>query len=237
MYSARLSRPEFTTQTKQKLGTPAADLGVDFGGVPKNLKTKLKDIGTLQVLAQLKESADERAALKTVQSGSSDSRQILRINKLVDAFNAGKQSKGFRSTKLIVTEGDSAKALALAGASSTVDAKNWGVFPLRGKVMNVFEKTRAATIKKCSANAELCSLIKILGLDFGETFEDPGPPEARYSNLWCLRTRTRRTPHHRTVLTVHRMWPNLLLKHNFVMRFITPVLKLTLRRRDGVLLQ
>ena len=61
------------------------------------------------------------------------------IPKLDDASNAG----GSKSSKcsLIVTEGDSAKALAVSGLS-VIGRDNFGVFPLRGKLLNVREATR-----------------------------------------------------------------------------------------------
>ena len=60
------------------------------------------------------------------------------IPKLDDASNAG----GSKSSKcsLIVTEGDSAKALATSGLS-VVGRDNFGVFPLRGKLLNVRDAT------------------------------------------------------------------------------------------------
>ena len=61
------------------------------------------------------------------------------IPKLDDASNAG----GSKSSKcsLIVTEGDSAKALATSGLS-VVGRDNFGVFPLRGKLLNVLRCNR-----------------------------------------------------------------------------------------------
>jgi hypothetical protein len=57
---------------------------------------------------------------------------------LDDANNAGgKQSE---KCTLILTEGDSAKALAISGLS-VVGRDNYGVFPLRGKLLNVRDAT------------------------------------------------------------------------------------------------
>jgi DNA topoisomerase-2 len=59
--------------------------------------------------------------------------KILGIPKLDDANNAG--TKNARHCTLILTEGDSAKALAISGLS-VVGRDNYGVFPL--KVNNKF---------------------------------------------------------------------------------------------------
>ena len=60
------------------------------------------------------------------------------IPELDDASNAGGR-KSLDCT-LIVTEGDSAKALAVSGLS-VVGRENYGVFPLRGKLLNVQDAT------------------------------------------------------------------------------------------------
>jgi len=58
------------------------------------------------------------------------------IPKLEDANDAG--SKYAKDCTIILTEGDSAKSLALAGIE-IVGRDKYGVFPLRGKFLNVRE--------------------------------------------------------------------------------------------------
>lgn len=74
-----------------------------------------------------------------------------------DANDAG--TKNSLNCTLILTEGDSAKSLAVAGLG-TVGRDTYGVFPLRGKLLNV----REATYKQILENAEINNLIKIVGL-------------------------------------------------------------------------
>jgi len=76
---------------------------------------------------------------------------------LEDANNAGTKNSG--KCTLILTEGDSAKALAMAGIE-VVGRDNYGVFPLRGKLLNV----REAVNKQVLENKEIQNMIKILGL-------------------------------------------------------------------------
>lgn len=61
---------------------------------------------------------------------------------------------------LILTEGDSAKALAVAGLS-VVGREAYGVYPLRGKFLNV----RDVSLGAIASNAEVTNLMTILGLD------------------------------------------------------------------------
>jgi len=60
---------------------------------------------------------------------------------------------------LILTEGDSAKSLAMSGIQ-VVGRDKYGVFPLKGKFLNV----RDVSIKQMSDNEEVQNLIKIMGL-------------------------------------------------------------------------
>jgi len=60
--------------------------------------------------------------------------RLLGIDKLEDANDAG--TRNADQCTLIVTEGDSAKSLAMAGIE-VVGRDRWGVFPLRGKLLNV----------------------------------------------------------------------------------------------------
>lgn len=60
------------------------------------------------------------------------------VPKLDDANNAG--TKSSMECVLILTEGDSAKTLAVAGLG-VVGRDRYGVFPLKGKVLNVREAT------------------------------------------------------------------------------------------------
>ena len=68
-------------------------------------------------------------------SGSKHSK-LKGIPKLDDANEAG--SKNSLECTLILTEGDSAKTLAVSGLS-VVGRDRYGVFPLRGKLLNVRE--------------------------------------------------------------------------------------------------
>jgi len=73
------------------------------------------------------------------QKCSAAKRSKLRgIPKLDDANDAG--TKNSIHCTLILTEGDSAKTLATAGLG-VVGRDRYGVFPLRGKVLNVREAT------------------------------------------------------------------------------------------------
>lgn len=83
---------------------------------------------------------------KTLQ-GKKQSR-LLGVPKLEDANDAG--TRNGESCTLILTEGDSAKALAMSGIE-VVGRDKYGVFPLKGKMLNV----RDSTTKSITENVEI----------------------------------------------------------------------------------
>lgn len=99
------------------------------------------------------------------------------MTKLADANNAGTR-EGSKCT-LILTEGDSAKALAVAGLG-VVGRNNFGVFPLRGKLLNVREAKHDTIMK----NEEIQNVKKILGLQHNKVYADVG--SLRYGRLMIM---------------------------------------------------
>jgi DNA topoisomerase II len=83
--------------------------------------------------------------------------KLYGIPKLDDANLAGTKSSS--ECTIILTEGDSAKSLALAGIE-VVGRDKFGCFPLRGKFLNV----RESNPKQISENPEITNLCKIIGL-------------------------------------------------------------------------
>ena len=83
--------------------------------------------------------AKSKVQLNKMRKGAGPKNSRLRgIAKLDDANSAG--GRNARDCTLIVTEGDSAKALAVSGLG-VVGRDSYGVFPLRGKLLNVREAT------------------------------------------------------------------------------------------------
>ena len=83
--------------------------------------------------------AKSQAQLNKKQHGAKHSK-LKGIPKLDDANDAG--GKNSRLCTLIVTEGDSAKSLAVSGLG-VVGRDQYGVFPLRGKLLNVREASHS----------------------------------------------------------------------------------------------
>ena len=153
--------PAFTSQTKETLKTKVSEFGSKCEIKDKTL-TKFSKSGILnQVVTLIK--LKEQAVLK-----KTDGKKVTRIAgipKLEDANKAG--SKDSHKCRLILTEGDSAKALAMSGRS-VVGSDYFGVFPLKGKLLNV----REATAKQLLENEEICNIKKIMGLQHEKVYQD-----------------------------------------------------------------
>lgn len=103
--------------------------------------------------------------------------RLTGLPKLSDANNAG--TKNATHCTLILTEGDSAKALAVAGLG-VVGRDNFGVFPLRGKLLNVREAKHEQIMK----NEEIQNIKKIMGLQHNKEYSSTS--SLRYGRLMIM---------------------------------------------------
>ena len=103
--------------------------------------------GVIEDIVSQAKAKEEAKMARTLGPGKKKVK-LLGIPKLEDANNAG--TKHAEECTIILTEGDSAKSLALAGIE-VVGRDNYGVFPLRGKFLNV----REANNKQIMDNPEI----------------------------------------------------------------------------------
>ncbi|CAO2827778.1 unnamed protein product [Amaranthus hypochondriacus] len=221
--NALIDNPAFDSQTKETLTTRVNSFGTTCELSDKFLRKVVNDSGVVDRLltwADFKETKDLK------KSDGSKTRRLLDIPKLDDANEAGGR-KSHQCT-LIITEGDSAKALAMSGLS-VVGRNYYGVFPLRGKLLNV----REASAKQISENAEINNLKKILGLKQGEKYDkDSSLKLLRYGHLMIMADQDHDGSHIKGLLInfIHTFWPSLLKNPSFMLEFITPIVKVTRSR-------
>ncbi|KAF9333109.1 DNA topoisomerase 2, partial [Linnemannia elongata] len=150
-----IENPAFDSQTKETMTLKQSAFGSKFDLSEKFIKDVIK--------SPIVESVINWAAVKDTlalkKTDGSSSRKRLAINKLEDAHRAGRYGK---DCTLILTEGDSAKTLVMAGFS-VIGRDNFGVFPLRGKMLNVRDMAASAV----ATNAEISNIKQILGLKQG----------------------------------------------------------------------
>jgi len=207
--------PAFDSQTKETLTTQASKFGSKCDLSDKFLD-KLYKTGIIDKAASLTQFHEQKKVAKT--DGKKTSRVL--IPKLDDANKAG--TKDSASCTLILTEGDSAKTMAIAGLS-VIGRDRYGVFPLRGKILNV----KDAPLKKISENEEITNLKKILGLTQGKEYKDI--TDLRYGKIMIMTDQDHDGSHIKGLLfnIFQSIWPSLYKMPNFLNSMLTPIIKVT----------
>jgi DNA topoisomerase-2 len=215
-----VDNPTFNSQSKETLTTPVAL----FGSSAKLSDAFLKkicsaDAGIVTKILNMYTVQTDKTAKKT----DGKKQNVIRgLPKLEDAIWAG-TPKSDQCT-LILTEGDSAASMAIAGLSQ-VGRERYGVFPLKGKVMNV----KDANMKKIADNEEITNIKKILGLENGKKYSDL--TSLRYGNVMLMTDSDVDGSHIKGLVLnlFHAMWPSLLKDHSFIKSMYTPIIKAKLK--------
>ena len=210
---ATLVNPSFSSQVKSECTLKPQDFGSKF----EPPKTFIKNILKTSVQSELMALSKFREMKELKKTDGSRKSKITGIPKLDDANKAGTTHSG--KCTLIITEGDSAKTLAIAGLS-VVGRDHYGVFPLRGKCKNV----RDASVKQLTENKEFNDLKKILGLQQGKVYTSLS--ELRYGRLMIMTDADNDGSHIKGLILnmIHYFWPSLL-KLKFVVSMVTPIIK------------
>lgn len=208
-----VNNPAFTSQTKEQLTTKTTQfgskcvLGEDF----------LKKIAKSEALENIMEFAQKKAD-KLMSKSDGNKRSRVSNAKLVEANLAGTR-RGHECT-LILTEGDSAKGLAVSGRA-ILDPDRIGVFPLRGKLLNV----RDASIDQITKNQEIQNIKQFLGLKHKQVYTDT--KSLRYGHLMVMADQDHDGSHIKGLLInfLQVQFPSLLQIPEFFREFITPIVK------------
>ncbi|XP_053982250.1 DNA topoisomerase 2 isoform X2 [Hylaeus volcanicus] len=214
-----INNPTFDSQTKENMTLQAKSFGSKCT-LSDKFVTNVTKMGIVEaVLTWAKFKADSQLQKLGPKSKQ---RKLQGIPKLEDANDAG-TGRSLECT-LILTEGDSAKTMAVSGLAS-IGRDKYGIFPLRGKILNV----REATHKQILENVEINNLIKILGLQYKKKYETRDDLKTlRYGKMMIMTDQDQDGSHIKGLLInfIHHNWPSLL-KVNFVEEFITPIVKAT----------
>lgn len=209
--SCKVKNAKYGSQTKENL--------ID-GDIPKfSLSTKtinkLVKAGFVKDIIDHIVNKEKKDILKKVGKKSNTKSFV----KLDEAQMAG--TKESHKCTLILTEGDSAKTVAICGLK-IIGRKYYGVFPLKGKLLN----TRNASNKQILANTEIKALISIIGLDINKKHQDTS--SLRYGRVMLMTDQDQDGSHIKGLIInfIHSYWPELV-KTNFFYEFITPIIKAT----------
>ncbi len=215
--TAVIENPSFDSQTKETLTTEPKE----FGSKYEINETFIKKLAKCGIVEQVLDYAKFKESKDLKKNDGKKQKSIHGIPKLEDANEAG----GKNSTKcaLILTEGDSAKAFAVAGLS-IIGRDHFGVFPLKGKMLNV----REATVKQLTENEEISNLKKILGLRQGAKYDnDEEFSSLRYGRIIILTDQDVDGSHIKGLVMnmFHCVWPELVQREGFITSMATPIVK------------
>jgi len=213
-----IENPSFDSQTKERCITSQNK----FGSKPKVSAKFIKKICSNNELIDKILDANNKNDNKDLKKTDGKKKNKIIVPKLDDANWAG--TKKSEQCTLILTEGDSAKSMAIAGLSE-VGRDKYGVFPLKGKVLNV----REANVKQINANSEIVNIKKILGLESNKKYKNI--KSLRYGKIMIMTDQDHDGFHIKGLLInmFHYLWPELL-NFDFISYMITPIVKVSLKK-------
>jgi DNA topoisomerase-2 len=205
--------PQFSSQTKEQLTTQVKDFGCRVEITDKFIDRLFKS----PIVEEIVEFCKMKESLDLAKTTDGKKKNKIYVPKLEDALWAG-TAKSDQCT-LILTEGLSAMTFALWGRS-VVGPDGLGVYPLKGKGLNV----RDATVSQLMNNEEINNLKQIVGLKQGVDYKDTR--DLRYGKIMILTDSDVDGSHIKGLLVnlFHYWWPSLL-KLDFIQTLRTPIVK------------
>ena len=152
-------RPTFEGQEKTRLESPNVDADVKQTHISKIMKWKV--IENIEQIIKSKEYVALKKAEKVTKGSKIEGYD--RANKAGDRYGS--------ECSLFITEGLSAKTYVVSGIKKGLYGKSgrdWnGILPIRGKLLNVRDKTA----KMVAGNKIICNIIQALGLKHGVNYK------------------------------------------------------------------
>jgi DNA topoisomerase II len=225
-------KPAFNSQSKEDLQTDPTEYSEQFT-VPDTVIEQLLSLGLTDMILEYANARGLKAMKDALSTKKHDN--LSDIPKYEGAEYAG--TKNSHLTSLILTEGDSAKAMVVAGISSiknkngeSIGRKHYGVFPMRGKLLNVrdfvpkdgkISSSALEGLKKIKDNKEINSLIRILGL----TADTKNTKHLRYNSIIIMTDADTDGSHIKGLIMnlINCFWSELFTVPQFIGFFITPI--------------
>ncbi len=206
-----IDSPEFSGQIKEELTTQIRDLFPKCE-IPEKFIDDVYKTSIVENAIKFGKATEEISAPKT----KTDRRTILSsIPKLEDANDA--DTKYWQECVLIITEGDSAASMVLKGLPNR---DRYGVFPIRGKLLNVSE----ASAQQLKTNEEIANIRQILGITGKKYIEGQ---KLRYGRIMIMTDQDLDGAHIKGLVLNYLKSLGLDKFEGFSASFITPIVKAT----------
>lgn len=213
MMNCTINNPRYNSQTKEKLETQPKNFGCSYEIDPKTTNKILKSNIVSEIIAWAENKFNELELQEANKKDKELDRAAIRNITKYEGANSKDRSKCI----LFISEGDSAAKPLQSARNPNIH----GVFPLRGKPLNV----RGKKIKDLLANTELNELMQIIGLRFGTK---PDINTLRYKKL-VISSDQDLDGFHLCGLIINlfdTLWPSLI-KDGFLYKLQTPIVRVT----------
>jgi DNA topoisomerase-2 len=206
---ATIENPGFNSQTKVELTTKKDKFGSTYEVTDKFIK-KLAKTG---IIEQIVANATAKAEVSVGKVAGGVKGRFLHP-KFYPAKYMGPKAK------LILTEGDSALKLVLAG-TNVIGRDYYSIFPLRGKMLN----TRKGNFDQLQKNEEIIAVMKMLGIEKGKKYTDV--KKLKHGGIIIMTDQDVDGSHIKGLLIgfMEDYWPDLLKIDGFIQCLPTPIVK------------
>lgn len=208
-------RPRYDSQTKEHLITSVKDYGTSID-IPDAFIRKVLKSEVVEKVVEWAEAKLKQQELAEIRKKNKELNNTSALRKIIK-FDDATSRKDRDQCVLMLTEGDSAAKSIL----SNRDPKTVGVYPLKGKLLNV----KGLSPKKVLEVKEVADIITILGLKIGVK---ANPEDLRFGKV-CVATDNDLDGFHIRGLVInlfHEYWPELL-EQGFVSVLNTPIVRVT----------
>ncbi len=217
--TVRIAEPQFESQTKEILGTPAAR-AIVARIVEQELTAKLtstkRDEKAHAALILDKVVSEMKARISARQHKETQRRKTALESSSLPAKLADCRTHDVARSELFIVEGDSALGTAKLARSSDYQA----LLPIRGKILNVQKASVADMLK----NAECAAIIQVIGAGSGRSFDIES---ARYGKVIIMSDADVDGAHIRTLLlTLFFTYMRPLIEHGRVYAAMPPLHRL-----------
>jgi len=210
-----INDPSFNSQSKEFLESPEKNFG-SSPTIPEGIIKQIAENGLAEIVMQ---QASHKESLKAAKNTDGKKKSSIKGIPLLDDANKAGGRESHKCT-LILTEGNSAKTMAVAGLS-VIGKDYYGVFPLRGKVLNVKDTSDT----KIADNKEITNVKKIMGLQKGKQYTDT--KDLRYGRIMIMTDQDHDGSHIKGLILnlFHSEWHELFKNENFICCLATPIVK------------
>jgi DNA topoisomerase-2 len=200
------------------MNTPSTKFGSTCS-VSDGFIEKVAKMGVMDLACSLTEAKESKAAKKT---DGAKTKTVRGIPNLIDANFSGTEKS--KDCILILCEGLSAMSGIVSGLSSS-DRNTIGIYPLKGKVLNV----RGEKTAKINENKEIAAIKKILGLESGKKYINLADVHTslRYGRIMVMTDQDLDGSHIKglCINLFHSEWASLCEIPGFLCFMNTPILR------------